>query len=99
MFVLVVMSHGWYKDRIRCQDNKYIDLAYIRHLLSASNFKGMKGKPKLIIVQACSGGELVIFMIMASNSIYVTVLDSICITVVTVVIVVILMLTAKIVVH
>lgn len=57
MFVLVLMSHGGQRDVILGSDGKPVDLIDLNHLISAKNFPAMKGKPKLVIVQACSGGE------------------------------------------
>jgi len=57
MFVLIIMSHGQTGDQILSHDNKLVKLGDIKHLLSASQFTAMKGKPKLIIIQACSGSK------------------------------------------
>ena len=58
MFVLVLMTHGDYgtiafKDGNGIEQIKLVDLY---KLLSPENFPAMKGKPKMIIMQACSGG-------------------------------------------
>ncbi|KAF6035145.1 CASP2 [Bugula neritina] len=58
MFVLIIMSHGQTGDQILSHDNKWVKLGDIKHLLSASQFTAMKGKPKLIIIQACSGNRI-----------------------------------------
>ncbi|XP_067935178.1 malignant fibrous histiocytoma-amplified sequence 1-like [Watersipora subatra] len=55
MFVLVIMSHGARGHVIIDCDSQPVDLIAIKDLLSPRNFPRMKGKPKLIIVQACSG--------------------------------------------
>jgi len=57
MFVLIIMSHGQTGDTILSRDNKWVKLGDIKQLLSASQFTAMKGKPKLIVVQACSGSK------------------------------------------
>lgn len=57
MFVLVLMSHGGRGNMVMGSDCAPVDLMAIQDLLSARRFPAMKGKPKLIIVQACSGGE------------------------------------------
>ena len=58
MFVFVIMSHGMRGDVILDRHNQEVDLMKIRDLLSPHVFSAMRGKPKLMIVQACSGGEL-----------------------------------------
>ena len=58
MFVLVVMSHGTRGDKILGSDSQPVDLMDIRDLLCSRSFPAMRGKPKLLIVQACSGGKL-----------------------------------------
>ena len=57
MFVFIIMSHGMRGDVLLDRDNQEVDLVKIRDLLSPRNFPAMKGKPKLMIVQACSGSE------------------------------------------
>ena len=57
MFVLVLMSHGAEGDVILDCDCQPVRLVEIRKLLSPSHFPAMKGKPKLVIVQACSGSK------------------------------------------
>ena len=54
MFVLVLMSHGGYGTIQVGED--VIKLVDIYRLLSPQNFPAMRGKPKMIILQACSGG-------------------------------------------
>ena len=58
MFVLVMMSHGDTGTILGC-DDKHVNLVDIYKLLSSQNFPAMRGKPKLIILQACSGGLIV----------------------------------------
>ena len=56
MFVFVIMSHGIRGDYVLDRERQPVDLVKIRDLLSPHHFPAMKGKPKLIIIQACSGG-------------------------------------------
>jgi len=51
------MSHGTRGDNLYDQNFRPVDLAKIKDLLSPQNFPAMKGKPKVIIIQACSGGN------------------------------------------
>ena len=57
MFVFIIMSHGLRGDILLDRDNQPIDLMKIRDLLSPHHFPAMKGKPKLMVVQACSGSK------------------------------------------
>ena len=57
MFVIVLMSHGERGDIITDSEGQPVELVDIQDLLSPKNFPAMKGKPKLMIVQACSGGK------------------------------------------
>ena len=59
MFVLALMSHGGY-GTIAAKDGNtgtmtQIKLVDIYRLLSSQNFPAMRGKPKMIILHACSG--------------------------------------------
>ena len=56
MFVFVIMSHGMRGEYVLDRERQPVDLVKIRDLLSPHHFPAMKGKPKLIIIQACSGG-------------------------------------------
>ncbi|XP_067930913.1 caspase-3-like [Watersipora subatra] len=56
MFVLIIMSHGTDGDMIIDHNGEQFSLVSIRDSLSPQRFPAMAGKPKLIIVQACSGG-------------------------------------------
>ena len=51
------MSYGQRGDIILDRLGQPVDLMEIRDLLSPHNFPAMKGKPKLMVIQACSGGE------------------------------------------
>lgn len=55
-FVLVLSSHGG-DGCVIGSDGINLKLTDIYNLLSPKNFPAMKGKPKMIIIQACSGGE------------------------------------------
>ncbi|XP_067932943.1 caspase-4-like [Watersipora subatra] len=57
MFVLIIMSHGTEGDMLIDHHGKPFSLISIRDSLSPRRFPAMAGKPKLIIVQACSGGR------------------------------------------
>ena len=57
MFVLVLMSHGGRDNVISDSNNQPVSLVNIQDMLSPKSFPAMKGKPKLMIVQACSGGK------------------------------------------
>ena len=60
MFVLVLMSHGGYGTIAAKEGNTgtmtQIKLVDIYRLLSSLNFPAMRGKPKMVILQACAGG-------------------------------------------
>ena len=56
LFILVLMLHG-NVNQIYGTDLKPVSLAEILDLLYATSFPQMAGKPKVIIVQACSGGR------------------------------------------
>ena len=55
MFVLVMMSQGDY-GTIVGKDGTHLRLVDVYRMLSQQNFPEMRGKPKMIILQACSGG-------------------------------------------
>lgn len=55
MFVLVMMSHGDY-GTIVGKDGTHLRLVDVYRILSQQNFPEMRGKPKMIILQTCSGG-------------------------------------------
>ena len=56
-FALVVTSHGG-EGSIVGSDHRHIKITDMLELLSPKNFPEMKGKPKIVIIQACAGGEL-----------------------------------------
>ncbi|XP_067944843.1 uncharacterized protein [Watersipora subatra] len=55
MFVLVIMTHGTSGNHLLDIEGNMIPFINIQDLLSPWNFPAMKGKPKLVILQACSG--------------------------------------------
>ncbi|XP_067933998.1 caspase-8-like [Watersipora subatra] len=57
MFILIIMSHGTEGDMLIDHHGKPFSLVSIRDSLSPRRFPAMAGKPKLIIVQACSGEQ------------------------------------------
>lgn len=57
MFALAIMSHGEENDIIVGSDNQPIRLVELKNMLSKTNFSEMEGKPKLIVIQACSGSK------------------------------------------
>ena len=57
MFVLVIMTHGTRGDKLLGADSEFVDLMDIKDMLSPRRFPAMKGKPKFLIIQACSGGK------------------------------------------
>ena len=57
MFVLIILSHGS-ETGISGTDGTMVQRTDINNALSAQNFPAMARKPKLLIIQACSGGEL-----------------------------------------
>lgn len=56
MFAVVLMAHGYSGDVVFGSDEKPVYLADVRRILSAANFSAMAGKPKLMVILACSGG-------------------------------------------
>ena len=60
MFVLVLMSHG-NTEHIFGSDGVALNLSKVYDLVSPYNFKAMEDKPKWLIIQACSGGEISFF--------------------------------------
>ena len=57
MFVFIIMGHGVRGDILIDVNSEPIDLIKIKDLLSPHCFPAMKGKPKVMIIQACSGGK------------------------------------------
>ena len=56
------MSHGTRGNVIIDSKGQPVDLIDIQDLLSPKKFPAMKGKPKVMIVQACSGGESLVYL-------------------------------------
>jgi len=63
MFVLVIMCHGLEDNKIILPSREVVPLRKLCDKINGNNFKYMKGKPKLVIVQACSGGKYNIVLI------------------------------------
>jgi len=55
--VLVIMTHGGLNNQICGTDLKRVKLTDVYDLLTPLNFKGMAGKPKVVILEVCSGGN------------------------------------------
>ena len=55
MFVLILMSHGDGQDSILGSDSKPVYLQHLYQMLWSTRFPHMAGKPKVVVVQACSG--------------------------------------------
>ena len=52
----MLTSHGD-EGSIGGSDRKQIKITDIMDLLSPKNFPSMKGKPKIVIIQACAGSK------------------------------------------
>ena len=76
MFVFVIMSMGQRGDLLLDCYSQPIDLLKIKDLLSSSKFPAMKGKPKLVIVQACSGSKYCIYISISSCLMFLYVLSA-----------------------
>jgi len=55
--VLVIMTHGGLNNHIYGTDLKRVKLTDVYDLLTPLNFPGMAGKPKVVILEVCSGGN------------------------------------------
>lgn len=55
-FVLCLMSHGK-EELFYCSDGKTVPIETIYDLFSSSSCRTLRGKPKLIFIQACRGTE------------------------------------------
>jgi len=55
--VLVIMSHGGLNNHIYGTDLKRVKLTDVYDLLTLLDFPGMAGKPKVVILEVCSGGN------------------------------------------
>jgi len=55
--VLVIMTHGGLNNHIYGTDLKRVQLTDLYDLLTPLNFVGMAGKPKVVILEVCSGGN------------------------------------------
>ena len=56
-FVLIVMSHGDYKDHILGVDNNSLSVRKLMKEFQAERCPSLKGKPKILIIQACRGSR------------------------------------------
>ena len=62
MFILIVLTHGDTGGVLYNPDSSITHLNDIYRKLSPDKFKHFEGKPKLVIVQACSGtGDIIMF--------------------------------------
>ncbi|XP_015749947.1 PREDICTED: uncharacterized protein LOC107329787 [Acropora digitifera] len=57
-FVLIVMSHGDEKDCIFGVDNDSISVRNLMKEFQAEKCPSLKGKPKILIIQACRGSRM-----------------------------------------
>jgi len=57
--VLVIMTHGA-ENQVYGKDGCPVRLTDIYDLISPYRFQSMAGKPKVIILQSCAGGECVL---------------------------------------
>ena len=62
MFVLVIMTHGK-EGHIFGTDGVAVNLSKVYDLISSYKFNAMTGKPKWVILQACSGGKILVCII------------------------------------
>jgi len=58
--VLLIMTHGGLNNHIYGADLKRVKLTDVYDLLTPLNFPGMAGKPKVVILEICSGGNQLI---------------------------------------
>lgn len=57
-FVLVITSHG-HEGSVSGSSGKHLVITELMDLLSSENFPAMRGKPKLVIIQACAGSKFI----------------------------------------
>ena len=55
-FILVITTHGD-EGSVGGSDGKQVKIMEIIDLLSPKNFPAMRGKPKIVIIQACAGSK------------------------------------------
>jgi len=66
--MLVIMSHGSENNLIHGTDMKTVKLTTVLDLLTPLNFPGMSGKPKMVVLEVCSGGyHHIIFQIVSKS--------------------------------
>jgi len=58
----IIMTHGT-ENFIYGTDSHLVKLSDILDLMSPYTFKAMAGKPKIVVIQACSGGEFIIQLV------------------------------------
>jgi len=69
--MLVIMSHGSENNLIHGTDMKPIKLTTVFDLLTPLNFPGMAGKPKMVVLEVCSGGyHHIIFQIVSTSRVH-----------------------------
>ena len=56
VFLLMITSHGT-EGCVAGVDGKLVKLSDISKMVSARNFPAMRGKPKLLVIQACAGSK------------------------------------------
>jgi len=59
-FWLFLCSHGTDSNHIYGSDDVLVNMRDVYDLLTSCNFPEMAGKPKMVVIQACSGGKLVV---------------------------------------
>jgi len=57
VFWLAILSHGTEANHIYGSDGVLVNLKDVYDLLSPINFPLMAEKPKIVVIQACSGSE------------------------------------------
>jgi len=68
--VLVIMTHGDVGGIIYGVDMKKIRLTHVFDLLTPLHFSGMSGKPKIVILETCSGSKLYLHLVQLNNICY-----------------------------
>ena len=56
-FVFIIMSHGGERDVIQGADGRNVKLEFLLRRFTSHRCQGLKGKPKLVIIQSCRGGR------------------------------------------
>jgi len=79
--MLVIMTHGGLDNHIYGTDMKRVKLTDVYDLLTPLNFPGMAGKPKVVILEVCSGGNQFKYVVTAkllTLSVVWTIFDEAC---------------------